>query len=112
MESIPPDSIKNAIDAKKEHIETAQQPRLERINARREAYQRMVDCAKKGMEEYYKKFPERAVDVRSQDAENWSINGLSAIFDILDEYYITKRMENTNVNKSPESGPDKNAKRP
>lgn len=89
-ESVPLNHVVDAvIESKKEHIDAAVAPSLERPEARQVAYKRIIEAAKTGMEHYYHQFPERAIDARSLDAETWSLNGLRAIFAILDEYAIS-----------------------
>lgn len=93
-EKKPPEHvIESAINEKKEHVEEIAQPRMEKISARQEAYKRIVDATKRGMENYYRRWPERALDERSRDAEEASLHGLRDIFTILDGYVISFRNE-------------------
>jgi hypothetical protein len=93
-EHVPPEHVLDAvIESKKSHIDEIAAPRIENLSARQEAYQRIVNATKRGMAEYYNQFPSRAIDERSLDAEKWSLNGLRAIFGILDDYTIYHRRE-------------------
>jgi hypothetical protein len=93
-EQVLPEHVLGAvIESKKLHIDETASLRVENLSARQEAYQRIVNATKHGMEAYYKQFPSRAIDERSLDAEKWSLNGLRAIFSILDEYTISFRRD-------------------
>lgn len=58
------------------------------ITAKQQAFRRIVNVMKRGMKEYYARFPERATDDRSKDAESASVNGLRDILRILNDYSI------------------------
>jgi hypothetical protein len=92
--------LKTVIEEKEHHVEQIIAPRLDSLSARQDAYKRIVSMAKERMRAYYEAHPERATDARGKDAEGESIQGLRAIFDILDDYLISYR-----ETKSPEALP-------
>lgn len=94
--SPPEHVVEAAIEEKKDHLDQVAAAPIAKATARQEAYQRIIDSTKTGMAEYYQRYPSRAIDDRSQDAEQWSLNGLRAIFRILDDYQIIFRSEVTN----------------
>ena len=60
-------------------------------DARDECYQRIRVLMGERLDTYYAQHPARWDDQRSKDAIRASVAGLSAIFDILEEYEITRR---------------------
>jgi hypothetical protein len=86
-----PEHVENAISEKADSIEALAADKLPLLTARQECYKRIIGSAKEHMEAYYRRFPERAVDERSKDAEAWSLATLREAFNILDEYEITRR---------------------
>lgn len=83
--------LRTVIEDKQQKIEDIATPRLEKLDARQEAYQRIVDMMKLKIGAYLLKHPERASDQRSRDAEAESLEGLQEIFNILDGYLISFR---------------------
>lgn len=84
--------LNTVIEDKKEKLDSVIQPTLAKLTARQEAFKRIVDMAKKDMEDYLLAHPERATDQRNKDAELASIQGIKKIFEILDDYEISYRV--------------------
>lgn len=61
-----------------------------RVNdtARTECYQRIRECIKTGIEDYYREHPKLFLDDRSRDALARSYRGLGAILKVLDDFKI------------------------
>lgn len=81
--------MNQVIEDKNKKIEHIIEPVMEKMDARQEAYNRMVNVVKLDFKDYYERFPERSVDQRSKDSEAASISGLEKLFAILDEYDIS-----------------------
>ena len=46
---------------------------------------------KEAFARYYAEFPDRILDQRSKDAEQWSMRGINRIFAMIDLYDLTPR---------------------
>lgn len=71
---------------------------------RRRCYATLTEIMKAAMRQYAATFPERADDVRHEDALAWSLGGLQSIFEALDEYHIEKKAP-TEHTQSPSATP-------
>lgn len=58
------------------------------LSAKTQAYRRIINIVKRGLTAYYTRYPERATDERSKDAEDWSIRGIEDVMRVLDDYVI------------------------
>lgn len=83
-----PVEVRQAVEIKLGHIDLIAQQKLIPLTARQECYKRIVALVKRQLESYYRRYPERSVDERSKDAEDWSIRGIRDILSILDTYDI------------------------
>lgn len=90
-DELRPGLVKAVINDRQEKVDQVVQPSLDRMTAREEAYTRIVTMMKASIEAYLLQHPDRAVDQRSKDAEKESLDGLTKIFAILDEYLISYR---------------------
>ena len=61
--------------------------------ARRRCYEEIVALAVKGLEHYYRLYPERIGDERADDARRWSTDGVEGIIRILDTYEIREKTD-------------------
>ncbi len=67
---------------------------MTRTNAvRRRCYEEIVALAVKGLEHYYRIYPERIGDERADDARRWSTDGIEGVIRILDTYDIRDKPE-------------------
>jgi hypothetical protein len=61
--------------------------------ARQQCYQRLREVMKQQIQEYYRGHPDRLMDERSEEAIKYSVEGLKAMFAILDQYLIEEKPE-------------------
>ena len=87
------DNLKDVIADKVGKVEDALEPikRKHALTARQDAYTRLIELIKTQISAYYTRYPERALDERSKDVEDWLIRGLHDSLSILDEYEIEYR---------------------
>ena len=83
--------VQQVINERHESMDALADEKLPHLTARQECYKRIIGSAKDHMEAYYRRYPERAVDERSKDAEDWTLRALRDSFDIMDEYNIDFR---------------------
>jgi hypothetical protein len=92
-ENVNVELLHTVIEDKQQRVEQVVAPKIEKLDARQEAYQKIVNIMKADIEAYLIAHPERATDQRSKDAEQASLAGLKKIFNILDEYMILFKPE-------------------
>lgn len=94
-ENKPPNQeiVKAVVEQKRQKIDSVVAERIGKLTARRESYRRIRDLVKRDVSEYYDRYPERALDDRARDDEDYLVRGLRNIFIILDDYMISFRSE-------------------
>ncbi len=65
------------------------QPEFPARTARARCYAEIVASVKEGFARYLLEYPERLGDERNNDAQAWSLRGLTRVIKILDRYAIT-----------------------
>lgn len=83
-----PEEVAQAVETKLGHIQAVAASKLSPLSARQDCYRRIIELMKRQLEAYYRRYPERSVDERSKDAEDWSIRGIRDIISVLDSYVI------------------------
>jgi hypothetical protein len=53
--------------------------------------EQILQGMKEAFARYYAEFPDRILDQRSREAEEWSMRGINRIFAVIDQYDLTQR---------------------
>lgn len=86
VKDMPPEA-KHVTEAKVEALDELAEAKAP-LGAREVCYRRCINHIKRCIADYYRRYPERAVDERSKDAEEWSFNAFRDVLHILDQFDI------------------------
>lgn len=73
------------------HKET--EPHMHYSDGHKDLAKRIVDVMRKSIVAYYQRYPDRALDERGRDNEEWNIWRTREILTLLDDYDIAFRVE-------------------
>lgn len=84
------EKVKEIVAEKVKQVDDAVESikRKHELTARQDAYTRIIELIKTRISAYYARYPERALDERSHDVEDWLVRALHDSLGILDEYEI------------------------
>jgi hypothetical protein len=80
--------VNKAIDDKVTKLDKETAPIVAYSDGHKDLARRIVDCMRKSIIAYYHRYPDRALDERGRDNEEWNIWRVKEILMLLDDYDI------------------------
>jgi hypothetical protein len=82
------EEVKQSVDEKVDKLTTEVESSIPPPSASRDLAKRMVETYRNSIIDYYRMFPERSLDQRGKDNEEWNIIRLKQLLALLDDYEI------------------------